>query len=128
MSGPVSAVLRANLARIRTERNLTYVALSRRMDEEGQPIPVLGLRRMERGERRVDVDELAAFAKVLGTTTDALLQPPSECGTCYGLPMSGFTCNECGTRHERPQSSDQRRNDNAQPADRSINDRMRDGV
>src|SRR5206468_1120492 len=39
------------------------------------PIPVLGLRRIERGERRVDLDELVALAKALGVPPLWLVLP-----------------------------------------------------
>jgi hypothetical protein len=41
----------------------------------GHPIPELGLRRIEKGERRVDVDDLLALCLVLGITPVDLLVP-----------------------------------------------------
>ena len=39
-------------------------------------MPPLGLSRMVKAERRIDVDELVALAEVLGVTPDELLAPP----------------------------------------------------
>jgi transcriptional regulator with XRE-family HTH domain len=73
--GPVGDVLRGNIKRIREAQRLTYVALSERLTELGRPIPVLGLRRIERGERRVDVDDLVALAVALATPPVDLMVP-----------------------------------------------------
>jgi transcriptional regulator with XRE-family HTH domain len=84
-----------NIRRLRAMRVMTYVALSRRLAVIGRPIPVLGLRRIEQGERRVDADDLVALAEVLGVEPVQLLAAPA-CNACYGAPAYGFTCNECG--------------------------------
>ncbi len=52
---------------------LSYAGLSRRLT--GHPIPELGLRRIEKGERRVDVDDLLALYLVLEITPVDLLVP-----------------------------------------------------
>lgn len=70
--------LRQNVQRIREAQRLTYVELSRRLGDAGRPIPVLGLRRIERGERRVDGDDLVALAFVLGVSPLTLLLPWTE--------------------------------------------------
>lgn len=57
---------RANLERIRTARGLGYAELSRRLQEAGRNIPPLGLSRIERGERRIDIDDLEALSRALG--------------------------------------------------------------
>lgn len=74
--GPTGERVRQNLKRIREEKRLTFVELSALLSETGRPIPVLGLRRIERGERRVDADDLAALAVVLNVGLTALLLPP----------------------------------------------------
>jgi transcriptional regulator with XRE-family HTH domain len=73
--GPVSETLMRNIKRLREAKRLTYVELSERLTNIGRPIPVLGLRRIERGERRVDVDDLAALAVVLSAAPVDLLVP-----------------------------------------------------
>jgi hypothetical protein len=63
--GPAGEVLAASIRRIRTAQRLAFAELSRELDKVGRPIPELGLRRIERGERRVDYDDLLALAYVL---------------------------------------------------------------
>ena len=48
---------------LRERTNLGYAQLSRKLKEAGRAIPELGLRRIEDGDRRVDVDDLAALAE-----------------------------------------------------------------
>jgi transcriptional regulator with XRE-family HTH domain len=88
---------RHNIQRIREERGLHYAALSARLTEAGHPIPGYQLGRLEGGQRRIDVDDLAALARVLGVTPGELLEPPPQCEQCQGEPPAGFTCNRCRT-------------------------------
>lgn len=73
--GPAGETLRQNIKRIREGQRITFVELSERLESIGRPIPVLGLRRIERGERRVDVDDLLALAYSLGVPPVDLLVP-----------------------------------------------------
>lgn len=54
---------------------MVYAELSRKLAEMGREIPPLGLRRIETGERRVDVDDLVALALALDLSPLALLLP-----------------------------------------------------
>lgn len=74
-AAPVGEVLARNIKRIRENQRLTYVELSNRLATTGRSIPVLGLRRIERGERRVDVDDLLALSYVLNAHPVDLLVP-----------------------------------------------------
>lgn len=65
----------ANVKRLRG--GMTYRELSDRLEEVGRPIAVLGLKRIESGERKVDVDDLMAFAIVFGVSPLTLLLPAS---------------------------------------------------
>jgi transcriptional regulator with XRE-family HTH domain len=68
--------VRANLQRLREAQNLGFTKLARILDEEiGRPIPELGLRRIESGDRRVDVDDLMALAAALDVSPATLLMP-----------------------------------------------------
>ena len=78
-------VVRQNIRRLRTGRQVPYAALADLLSEAGHPIPVLGLRRIEGGERRVDVGELAAFADIFGVDV-AVLFGPFDCPRCHGTP------------------------------------------
>ncbi len=62
--GPAGEVLAANIKRVREAQRLTYAELSRNLSDIGRPIPELGLRRIERGERRVDFEDLLALCYV----------------------------------------------------------------
>ena len=73
--GPVGGYVIANLARLRAERRLTYKDLADRLAELGRPIPTLGLSRIEKGNRRVDADDLVALALALRVNPTALLLP-----------------------------------------------------
>lgn len=62
------------------------------MEEVGRPIAVLGLKRIESGERKVDVDDLMAFAIVFGVSPLTLLMPE------YG--SRAITANVTGYPHK----------------------------
>jgi transcriptional regulator with XRE-family HTH domain len=73
--GPIGRNLIAAVEGLREARGMTYRKLSAALEEIGRPIFPLGLSRLGRGERRVDVDELVALAIVLGVNPSALLFP-----------------------------------------------------
>jgi transcriptional regulator with XRE-family HTH domain len=72
---PAGEALARNIKRVREGQRLTYVEVAERLKRADRPIPVLGLRRIERGERRVDVADLLALSYVLGVTPVDLLIP-----------------------------------------------------
>lgn len=74
--GMTGKTMMKNLKRARGE--MTYAELARRLEAVGRPIPPLGLRRIEAGERRVDVDDLMALAVVLGVSPLTLLLPHGD--------------------------------------------------
>lgn len=76
--GPTSRHVAANLRRIRDARRLSTAKLAALLKEAGQPIPATGITRIEKGERRVDVDDLTALSVVLGVSPSALLLPPTD--------------------------------------------------
>lgn len=65
--------MQENVSRLRG--NLTFAELSRKLEDLGRPIPPLGLRRIESGERRVDADDLIALAIALDVSPITLLMP-----------------------------------------------------
>src|SRR5690625_4841215 len=73
--GPTGDLVRQRIKEIREARGLSYAELSRRLAAAGRPIPALGLRRIEAGERRVDVDDLIALAWVLEASPTMFLVP-----------------------------------------------------
>lgn len=76
--GPIGENVRANIQRLRAHRGMSYRELSDRLATVGRPIPALGLSRLESGNRRVDVDDLMAFAEVFGTTPAYLMGKPQH--------------------------------------------------
>jgi transcriptional regulator with XRE-family HTH domain len=74
----VSDVVANNLLRIRKDRRLTTQQLADRLKELGQPIPASGITRIEKGDRRVDVDDLMALAVALNVAPTTLLLPPTS--------------------------------------------------
>lgn len=73
--GPTGETVRANLERLRKLRHLSYKELSDLLAAGGRKIPTLGLSRIEKGERRVDADDLVALAVALDVNPSALLLP-----------------------------------------------------
>jgi hypothetical protein len=57
---------------------MTTADLSRRLTAAGQPIADTGITRIEKGDRKVDVDDLAALAVVLGCSPARLLLPEAH--------------------------------------------------
>jgi ADP-ribose pyrophosphatase YjhB (NUDIX family)/transcriptional regulator with XRE-family HTH domain len=76
--GPVGGYLIENLKELRAARRLTYKDLAERLARLGRPIPTLGLSRIEKRTRRVDVDDLVALALALGVNPTALLLPRTD--------------------------------------------------
>lgn len=60
--------------------------LSAMLSELGQPIPVLGLRRIESGDRRLEPNEVTALARALDTVPLLLLFPVGTAPTTEVLP------------------------------------------
>ena len=63
-----------------------YKGLSDKLETVcGRKLPVLALRRIESGARRVDVDDLVALAMVFGVSPVRLLLPPTDPGEAVPL-------------------------------------------
>jgi hypothetical protein len=73
--GPIGRYLIQNLDELLDEQKLTYREVSDRLKQIGRPIPALGLSRISKGTRRVDVDDLIALAIVLEVSPAALVLP-----------------------------------------------------
>jgi transcriptional regulator with XRE-family HTH domain len=65
-----------NLRRIRDERGISTSRLSQLLEDVGRPIQPTGITKIEKGERKVDTDDLVALAVVLRVNPSALLLPP----------------------------------------------------
>lgn len=95
--GAIGRNVAANIARLRGAQNMTSTDLSEAMGKLGRPVPATGLTRVEHLCRRVDVDDLAAFAQIFGVEPVDLLADAPACRACDNRPPAGFTCNTCGT-------------------------------
>jgi transcriptional regulator with XRE-family HTH domain len=93
--GPTGINLSHTVRRLREERGYTFNELAQRLADIGRGIPVVGLRRIEDGTRRVDADDLMALAVALGISPITLLFPPSDSpqtkvvGTAIGEQSAG---------------------------------------
>lgn len=71
--GPVGEAVRTNLAAMRKQRGLTLRDLSELMKQAGRPMAHNTISEIERGARRVDVDDLVSLSSALGVTPMYLL-------------------------------------------------------
>lgn len=102
--GDAGQVVARNVARLRAHRGLSTRQLSAALAAAGRPVPASGITRVEQAERRVDVDDLVAFAKAFGVPPTALLGQP-DCASCLDTPPPGFACTTCGAKTAHPRSS-----------------------
>jgi transcriptional regulator with XRE-family HTH domain len=79
--GPMHRRVAANILYWRTRRRMSLVDLSEAIGSAGRHIPPNALTRIATGERRIDVDDLAALADALGTSADELLTRKIESST-----------------------------------------------
>lgn len=73
--GPTGKAVAENLARLRKTRGLSTRQLSAELERRGRNLSPSGITRMEKAERHVTADELAALAAALGVNPSALLLP-----------------------------------------------------
>lgn len=79
--GATSVTVAENLLRVRRCRGLSVRALSAAMAKAGRSVSADAISRMETGQRRIDVDDVVAFAVVLGVSPLALLMPMTHSPT-----------------------------------------------
>lgn len=68
----------ANVKRLRTKQNLGLRGLSTKLGEVGRPLGHSAIDQIEKGTRRVDVDDLTALAVALEVSPSTLLMPYAE--------------------------------------------------
>src|SRR5437868_3273740 len=68
----------ANVSRLRADRNLGLRGLSKKLGEVGRPLGHSAVDQIEKGTRRVDVDDLVALAVALEVSPETLLMPYAE--------------------------------------------------
>lgn len=75
LPGPTSKRVSENIERLRKARGLSQAQLANKLTKVGRPMLDTAVSKMERGTRRVDVDDLVAIAIALNVTPIALLMP-----------------------------------------------------
>ncbi len=68
---------------------MTLRDLSARLEELGRPLSHATISEIERGARRVDVDDLTTLAAALGVSPASLLMPPSTMPFDEHVELSG---------------------------------------
>lgn len=88
--GNTNAHVAANLKQARQSIGLDLRELAARVQRAGRTISHSAISKIENGERRVDVDDLAVLAYVLETTPAALLTPPEHSQAPTGVPEGQY--------------------------------------
>lgn len=94
--GSQGGIVATNVRALRQKRGYSLNDLSERMTLTSRPILSTGLHRLERGQRRVDVDDLVALAAALDVSVTTLLRSAPQCGDCSDAPPKGYACSTCG--------------------------------
>jgi transcriptional regulator with XRE-family HTH domain len=68
----------ANVKRLRSQQNLGLRGLANKLGEVGRPLGHSAVDQIEKGKRRVDVDDLMALAAALDVSPATLLMPVGE--------------------------------------------------
>lgn len=77
-TGPTGRTVAKNLARLRKASGFSTRQLAAALEGAGRSISASGISRMEKAERHVTCDELAAFAVAFGVSPSALLLPLND--------------------------------------------------
>ncbi len=89
--GATAETVSANVKRLRLERNLGLRALAKKLADVGRPsLRYTTIDQIEKGTRRVDVDDLLALAVVLKTSPATLLMPPVGWGRTEMVSATGI--------------------------------------
>jgi transcriptional regulator with XRE-family HTH domain len=71
--GEVAEAVARNVRELRERRRWSQRKLAERLAAEGRPMQATGVSKIEAGDRRVDVDDLAALARVFETPPSRLM-------------------------------------------------------
>lgn len=77
--------VRQNIRNLRTEQGLRLADLSEMLKEQGHPLELNTLSRVEQGKRAIDVDDLVAFARALDVSPARMLDDPEAVGLQQAL-------------------------------------------
>jgi transcriptional regulator with XRE-family HTH domain len=86
MKGPMASVVAENVRQLRLQRGLTQQELADRLTGLGRPMAGTGVAKVEGQARRMDVDDLVAFAAALDVGPSRLLMPEPADGSVELLP------------------------------------------
>jgi transcriptional regulator with XRE-family HTH domain len=86
LHGATASRVAANIRELRRERGLDLAALSDLLARRGHAVGINTLSKMERGTRRVDVDDLMALALALDVTPNRLLLSKTADDEILALP------------------------------------------
>ncbi|MEU5737037.1 helix-turn-helix transcriptional regulator [Streptomyces tendae] len=78
--GPTGTRLMENLKALRESVQLTTEQLAEKVTRLGRPMRANTITKIEKGQRRVDVDDLMALSIAMDTTPGRLLMPPTLVG------------------------------------------------
>lgn len=87
--GPTGRQTAANIERLRIAAGLSQRELATRITELGRPTPSTAVSKIENADRRVDADDLVAFAIALGVSPATLLLPPVADDTPVEVTAAG---------------------------------------
>ena len=93
----LTAVVAANVRRLRTARHWSAEQLAGKLAANGLPWERVTVSKMETGRRSgVTVDELAHLGAVFGVEPWSLTSIDAICQRCNGAPPFGYSCLSCG--------------------------------
>lgn len=87
LPGPTSKRVSENIERLRKLRGLSQAQLANKLTKAGRPMLDTAISKIERGTRRVDVDDLVALALALNVSPAALLMP--EAANSQKIALTG---------------------------------------
>lgn len=76
--GPTAKAVAFNVKRLRERTGMTIYKLSALLREAGRPVTPAAVGKIEREQRQVNVDDLAALAVIFGVSPSALLLPLTD--------------------------------------------------
>jgi transcriptional regulator with XRE-family HTH domain len=88
--GPTGKTVAANIKRLRQLRRMRLDDVAHLMSFHGRAMSKATLSQIENEQRRVDVDDLVVFARVLKVNTNAILFPPRSTNETTVSLLSGF--------------------------------------
>ncbi|WP_435245861.1 helix-turn-helix domain-containing protein [Streptomyces sp. NRRL F-5630] len=89
--GPTAAAVAANVARLRGARGWSIYALAAALERAGRAITPSAIAKLEKQQRQVTVDDLAALAVVLKVSPASLLLPAVTSGDAEAAVTGGGT-------------------------------------